>query len=176
MIYTLNGLGPLRGLPSLLVFDLELGEMGDLSSVDQAIERFNLTPPKRIIAIEAIGRTPARELTLLLRGLKSRSFSIYGIVHKSSAAWMNLVDGLIAVVHGGEPWIGYKAVALVQTVRSLEDLAHRTLAPDLRGIPKYLEVDPESNVPLGKVISFVYESEYSWVVRGPELDSFGVQI
>lgn len=176
MIYTLNGPGPLRGLPSLLVSDLELGGMGDLASVDQAIERFNLTPSKRIIAIEAIGRTPARELTLLLRGLKSRSFSIYGIVYNSSAAWMNLVDGLIAVVHGGESWIGYKAMALVQTVQCQEDLAHRTLASDLRGIPKYLEVDPEANVPLDKVISFVHDSEYSWVIRSPGNDSFAVQI
>lgn len=165
MIYTLNGPGPLRGLPSIQASDVELGQMRDFAKVDQAIERFNLTPLKRIIGVEALGRTDTPDVTLALRGLASRGFSIFGITYGASTPWLNLATGVVAIVRGREPWIGYKVAAFVQQVCDKEDLAHRTLASDLRGIPKYLEISEDANVSSEDVLRFLHDSEYSWNVR-----------
>lgn len=160
MVYTLNGPGPLRGLPSLSATDDELGSREVLAVVDRAIERFGLGPGKRFMAVVILG---LKEINpMVLRALKTRGFSIVAVTEGATSFNPALFDSLI-VENNGSPGLEVIADAYVLNLRSegtgpIED---PPIVAEAGGVRRFLRVHAID----GNAIKFLRDSRYSWVVQ-----------
>lgn len=159
MVYTLNGPGPLRGLPSLRLSDVELEGMESLDAFARAAEKFGLSDGKRFVILDV---TRAKDIALRLRALKTRGFVIYGVTDGNTEFSPIGFDSVI-VMNAGEPWLGFTCAAYVYGVLpGAEMVTEIPLLPRaLSGVPKYLDVAIVNR----DVLRFLSDSQYPWAVQ-----------
>lgn len=164
MVYTLNAVGPLRGLPVLSVGLGELTGQGDLARVDKAVETFAMGPGKRIIVVK-LDDLEGYDRTLsagLLRGLKARGFTVYGLGDgRRIPPEAGHIDAYIAKVKG--KWLNFAVSAIVVEEDETGAIEEPDIIPELAAVPKFLvvtKVTPE-------VVRFLRESKSMWCVQMP---------
>lgn len=164
MVYTLNGVGPLRGLPSLSMFIDELGEVGEtLARVRKATDTLGMKPGKRIIALRMgrAGEGKLVQISQFIRGLKSSGFTVYGIFPE--APWYPLAGIDYTILYTNSPeWPNIAGNAFVYEPED-EDIPEPEFIQELAGMPKYLLVDKVN----AKVAKFIRDSNYLWSVQLP---------
>ena len=166
MVYTLNAVGPLRGLPVLSVGLGELTEQGDLSRVDKAIETFAMGPGKRLIAVKLDDlEGHDRALTAgMLRGLKTRGFTVYGIGDgRRLPPESGYIDAYIAKVK--DKWLNFAVSAIVIEQEGSEPIEEPEIIVDLSAVPKFLVVEKMNK----EVVRFLRESRHLWAVQLPSV-------
>lgn len=166
MVYTLNGPGPLRGLPSLSATDDELGSREVLAVVDRAIERFGLGPGKRFMTVNILGGVEINPM--VLRAIKTRGFAISAYAHPKFMLNPALFDALYLCLGPGDVIDILANGAVYNVAPDAEVIEELPVIGDAVRTVRFLQV-PAFNA---TVAQFLREAQYPWTVQA----GWGVEV